>query len=83
VKTFKDAGLKVAYASRSIDNRVVDETTLAVKCDVSQPKAIEDLYATVRKHWGEPSIVVYNGRWLTVDTAFHGLILNSICSSHH
>ena len=60
VDAFKHAGYKVAYASRSAA-KTEDESTMAVACDLLQPSAVNALFDTVRKTWGEPSVVVYNG----------------------
>ena len=62
VNTFKAAGYKVAYASRNPTD-AEDESTLAVSDDFSKPESVSTVFDTVRKTWGEPSVVIYNGEY--------------------
>ncbi|KAK5166279.1 uncharacterized protein LTR77_008540 [Saxophila tyrrhenica] len=61
VGTFRKSGYRVVSASRSCDGEASDDSTMALKCDLAQPKSVEYLFKTVREEWGEPSVVVYNG----------------------
>lgn len=62
VQTFKAHGYKVAYASRSVsDSKSASDNDLAIRCDFAKPASVSDLFETVRKTWGEPSVVIYNG----------------------
>lgn len=61
VNTFKDVGWKVAFASRSADENTRDENTMALRCDLTHPSSVTNVFDSVRRVWGEPSVVVYNG----------------------
>ena len=62
VDTFKAAGFKIAFASRSAAE-AKDDSSMAVKCDLTQPKTVNEVFDIVRKTWGEPSVVIYNGKY--------------------
>lgn len=62
IQTFKANGYKVAYASRSVSNSSsASGNDLAIQCDLAKPASVSNLFETVRKTWGEPSMVIYNG----------------------
>jgi NAD(P)-dependent dehydrogenase (short-subunit alcohol dehydrogenase family) len=54
-------GYRVATVSRSKASDKDEENLLTLKGDFADPKEVETVFATVRKAWGEPSVVVYNG----------------------
>jgi NAD(P)-dependent dehydrogenase (short-subunit alcohol dehydrogenase family) len=58
---FRTEGYRVATVSRSKSTANDDETSLSLTCDLADPREVETVFATVRKAWGEPSVVVYNG----------------------
>jgi NAD(P)-dependent dehydrogenase (short-subunit alcohol dehydrogenase family) len=58
---FRSDGYRVATVSRSKSAEKDEESSLALTCDLADPKEVETVFATVRKTWGEPSVVVYNG----------------------
>jgi NAD(P)-dependent dehydrogenase (short-subunit alcohol dehydrogenase family) len=58
---FRSEGYRVATVSRSKSTENDDETSLSLTCDLADPREVETVFATVRKAWGEPSVVVYNG----------------------
>ncbi|KAK4501032.1 hypothetical protein PRZ48_006838 [Zasmidium cellare] len=60
IQTFKANGYKVAYASRSASNSKASDNDLAIQCDFAKPSSVSTLFETVRKTWGEPSVVIYN-----------------------
>ncbi|KAF2163549.1 hypothetical protein M409DRAFT_26162 [Zasmidium cellare ATCC 36951] len=60
IQTFKSNGYKVAYASRSVSNSKASDNDPAIQCDLAKPTSVSSLFETVRKTWGEPSVVIYN-----------------------
>jgi NAD(P)-dependent dehydrogenase (short-subunit alcohol dehydrogenase family) len=54
-------GYRVATVSRSKASDKDEENLLTLKGDFADPKEVGTVFATVRKAWGEPSVVVYNG----------------------
>lgn len=59
--TFINAGYRVARISRSQNPADDTSTLLNIPADLVRPESVEAAFATVRKAWGEPSAVVYNG----------------------
>lgn len=60
VETFKSKGFKVARVSRSVKEEESDGM-LSIPCDLTQPHLVSGVFDKVRKTWGEPSVIVYNG----------------------
>lgn len=60
VDTFKSQGFKVASVSRSAGGQESD-SALYIPCDLTQPSLVSDVFEKVRKTWGEPSVIIYNG----------------------
>ena len=54
-------GYKVALTARSLKSENNTDGTLHLVTDLSNPESISSAFATVRKQWGEPSVVIYNG----------------------
>lgn len=62
IQTFKANGYKVAYASRSASSSdSASDNELAIQCDLAKPASVTTLFEKVRKTWGEPNVVIYNG----------------------
>ena len=61
VQTFKANGYRVAQTARSLQPGDSDENTLSIQCDLAKSDAVTNAFETVRKQWGEPSVVIYNG----------------------
>ena len=59
VQTFKNKNYRIAQAARSLANHS-DESDLSITCDFSQPASVSTAFETVRKTWGDPSVVIYN-----------------------
>lgn len=62
-ETFLKANHRVARVSRSQDSSKDTDTLLNIPGDLSVPSTVEDVFAAVRRKWGEPSVVVYNGQY--------------------
>lgn len=61
VQTFKAKGFKVAQVSRSV-TAGEENGVLSIPCDLSQPSLVKGVFDKVRAIWGEPSVIVYNGK---------------------
>ena len=62
-KLFKKEGMKVAVAARNsdkLDSLVKEIGGHAYQCNAIIPKDVENLFSSVAKDLGEPSLVVYN-----------------------
>lgn len=58
----RSEGYRVATVSRSSkDAGDEEQDSLALTCDLAEPKSVESVFATVSEKWGQPSVVVYNG----------------------
>lgn len=73
VSHFQQNGYRVVYSSRSADSRNNTESTMALKCDLANPTEVENTFQTVRKDWGEPHVVLYNGQSPNISAA-HSLL---------
>lgn len=60
-KAFSAKGYRVAQVARSIDTSSNNDDHLAITADLSKSGDVSNAFAKVRKTWGEPSIVFYNG----------------------
>ena len=58
---FASKGYKVAAVSRSGKSATTAEDHLSLQADLSDPAAVEGIFATVIEKLGHPSVVVYNG----------------------
>lgn len=61
-RAFSAKGYRVAQAARSLDTAKSDEDDLLFAVDLAKAGAVSEVFASVRKAWGEPSVVLYNGR---------------------
>jgi NAD(P)-dependent dehydrogenase (short-subunit alcohol dehydrogenase family) len=62
-RLFKKDGMKVALAARDakkLDGLVEEIDGRAYRCDASSPKDVENLFDSLGRDIGEPSLVVYN-----------------------
>jgi short-subunit dehydrogenase len=60
VQTFKSKGFKVARVSRSMQEQE-SGGILSIPCDLTQPSLVSGVFEKVRKTWGEPNVIIYNG----------------------
>jgi NAD(P)-dependent dehydrogenase (short-subunit alcohol dehydrogenase family) len=56
-------GYKVALAARSLKPEDSTSDRLHVPVDLSNTESIAPAFASLRKQWGEPSVVFYNGMY--------------------
>lgn len=64
VRTFLANGYKVAQASRSAKSAESTADNLHVALDITRPDTVTEAFKTVRQKLGEPSVVIYNGKYL-------------------
>jgi NAD(P)-dependent dehydrogenase (short-subunit alcohol dehydrogenase family) len=62
VKKFLSNGYRVASATRSAKPDDSDTEKLLLPCDITKPDTVSAAFASVRKTWGEPSVVIFNGK---------------------
>lgn len=61
-RIFASKGYKVALASRSQKEVDSTENHLHISCDFSSTSSVINAFNTVKKVFGIPSVVVYNGK---------------------
>ncbi len=61
-KTFAAAGYKVAIAARSVKEAESTDRQLNIPSDFTRSDDVVNAFAKVRKVFGIPSVVVYNGK---------------------
>jgi NAD(P)-dependent dehydrogenase (short-subunit alcohol dehydrogenase family) len=61
-QAFASKGYKVALASRSIDEAASTDIQLHVRTDLSNPDEVVTTFEKVKKAFGFPSVVIYNGK---------------------
>lgn len=73
-KAFAAQGYNVAITSRSKKDDEDDaKPHLHIQADLAEPSSIEDIFATVIRELGHPSVVVYNGTASFHSWACHGI----------
>lgn len=60
-KILQSKGYRIALAARSLKPEDSTNETLHLALDLSKPEAVGPAFASLRKQWGEPSVVFYNG----------------------
>jgi NAD(P)-dependent dehydrogenase (short-subunit alcohol dehydrogenase family) len=61
-RAFAAKGYKVALAARRLKEADNTDDQVNIPSDFSDPNAVVDAFAKVRKSLGVPSVVVYNGK---------------------
>jgi NAD(P)-dependent dehydrogenase (short-subunit alcohol dehydrogenase family) len=61
-KKFLAGGYHVALAARKLPDRKMSSQEWTYKFDLSNPSAVEDLFAKVSEDAGIPSVVIVNGK---------------------
>jgi NAD(P)-dependent dehydrogenase (short-subunit alcohol dehydrogenase family) len=56
-------GYRVALAARSLKQEDSTSDRLHVPVDLANTESIAPAFASLRKQWGEPSVVFYNGMY--------------------
>ncbi|KAK5111632.1 hypothetical protein LTR85_011810 [Meristemomyces frigidus] len=59
-QAFKTNGFRIAQVARSLDPTGSNDEDLYLIADLAHTGAVSEAFASVRKSWGEPSVVVYN-----------------------
>lgn len=54
-------GYRVALAARSLKPEDSTSENLLLSVDLSKPESVALAFDSLRKQWGEPSVVFYNG----------------------
>ncbi|PPJ56561.1 hypothetical protein CBER1_03887 [Cercospora berteroae] len=60
IKTFLANKYRVAQATRSAKSEDSTDDVLQLPRDVTQPETVNAAFATLRKTWGEPNVVLFN-----------------------
>ena len=60
-KVLRSKGYRIALAARSLKPEDSTSETLHLTLDLSKPESVGPAFASLRKQWGEPSVVFYNG----------------------
>jgi NAD(P)-dependent dehydrogenase (short-subunit alcohol dehydrogenase family) len=60
-KALRSQGYRIALAARSLKPEDSTSETLHLTLDLSKPESVGPAFASLRKKWGEPSVVFYNG----------------------
>jgi NAD(P)-dependent dehydrogenase (short-subunit alcohol dehydrogenase family) len=61
-RTFASKGYKVALAARSLDEADSTDNQLNIKVDFANSDDVVNAFEKVKKVFGIPSVVVYNGK---------------------
>lgn len=64
-RAFAAKGYKIAVTSRQPHKDHDEGDYLRVQSDLEDPNSVEQVFDTVRKTLGHPSVVVYNGQYQT------------------
>lgn len=73
-KALLSKGYRVALAARSLKQEDSTSDCLLLKVDLSDPSTVGPAFDALRKHWGEPNVVFYNGMYWC-HTRHHRLLL--------
>lgn len=73
-RIFASKGYKVALASRSLKEADSTDNQLNITCDFSNTDNVVGAFEKVKKVFGIPSVVVYNGKHLIPKEAFEFLL---------
>jgi NAD(P)-dependent dehydrogenase (short-subunit alcohol dehydrogenase family) len=60
-EVLQSKGYRVAVAARSLKPEDSTDDKLHLSVDLSNPDSIGPAFSSLRKQWGEPSVVFYNG----------------------
>jgi len=63
---FTSAAYKVAVVSRSGKSVPPSTAALSIAADLTDPDKVHSIFEEVRKKLGEPSVVVYNGKFMII-----------------
>ena len=66
VTLFMRKGYKVASASRSRQNKIIDDMSMDLHVDLSLSESISEVFDQLRSLWVPPSLVIYNGAMRTL-----------------
>jgi len=72
-KVLQTKGYRVALAARSLKPEDSTSDKLLLQVDLSDPETVSPAFASLRKQWGDPSVVFYNG--IRKDISFQSLNL--------
>lgn len=60
-EAFRSKGYRIALAARSLKPEDSKGDNLFLSTDLSRPASIGEAFSSLRKQWGEPSVIMYNG----------------------
>lgn len=58
---FRAKGYRIALAARSIKPEDSKGDNLFLRADLSRPASIGEAFTSLRRQWGEASVIVYDG----------------------
>ena len=61
-QALQSKGYRVAQAARSFKPEDSTDDNLLLQTDLSKPETLTSAWSKLRSTWGDPSVVVYNGR---------------------
>lgn len=61
IQKFSSNGFKVAIASRTLYQPLVEAADVSVKADFANPSSIKSIFSEVVAKIGTPNVVIYNG----------------------
>lgn len=74
-RSFAAKGYKVALTSRKADSKDDTANQISVAADLSKPESIAGIFSKVKASIGTPSVVVYNGKAISIDIDVDAVIL--------
>ena len=74
-RTFASKGYKVGLAARSVKEADSTDSQLNIPSDFSKTDDVVNAFDKVKKAFGIPSVVVYNGKSLSPTTPSFGRIM--------
>lgn len=68
IRKFASKGFKVGVAARSVKESDSTDTQLNITSDFSKTEDVVKAFDKVKQAFGIPSVVIYNGKFLTPNT---------------
>jgi NAD(P)-dependent dehydrogenase (short-subunit alcohol dehydrogenase family) len=78
-KAFSAKGYNIATVSRTAATDAPTERRFHIQTDLSDPNAVSGVFDTVRKRFGDPSVVIYNGSSLYCSLLPFRMLMENSC----
>lgn len=69
-RVFAGNGYRVATTSRKAQSDDGSSSKMHVQVDLNDPNSVKDVFKAVKDQWGHPSVVVYNGKDISLVVSF-------------